>query len=206
MIFTSPLKIEIEPFQNESAAMLAPVVAEAMLSNPLHVAVFKSTNEESLQRQIKLFEKVLQQPGCNLFVARHHQKVVGVMNYYLPGQCQISPFKTINMLPSLCGILGRRLPAVLRWKSAWSKQDPRSPHLHFGPLAVLPSYQKMGIGSQLLQHFCDIADAKRMNAYLETDKNENVGLYMRFGFSVIQTQNVCGVKNWFMWRNAYRSF
>ena len=205
MIITSPLKIDIEALQPESDFPVAPVVAEAMLSNPLHVAVFKSTDAKSLERQVKLFEIVLKQPGCNIFVARHNKKVVGVMNYYLPGQCQISKLKTINMLPSLCGILGRRLPAVLSWKSAWSKQDPRSAHLHFGPLAVLPSYQKKGIGSLLLQHFCDIADSQSMDAYLETDRNENVGLYMRFGFSVIQTQMVCGVRNWFMWRKAYRS-
>ena len=108
------------------------------------------------------------------------------MNYYLPGQCQISKLKTINMLPSLCGILGRRLPAVLSWKSAWSKQDPRSAHLHFGPLAVLPSYQKKGIGSLLLQHFCDIADSQSMDAYLEkSDSGCNASISIFKGLVMI---------------------
>ena len=37
-------------------------------------------------------------------------------------------------------------------------------------------------------------------AYLETDKRENVRLYQRFGFTVVESAEVLGIPNWFMSR------
>jgi hypothetical protein len=37
-------------------------------------------------------------------------------------------------------------------------------------------------------------------SYLETEKPQNVALYQRFGFEVIDEAEVLGVPNWFMWR------
>ena len=45
-------------------------------------------------------------------------------------------------------------------------------------------------------------DAGGEDAYLETDKPENVALYGRFGFEVVEEAEVLGVPNWFMWREA----
>ncbi len=45
-------------------------------------------------------------------------------------------------------------------------------------------------------------DENGENAYLETDKPENVALYSRFGFEVVDEAEVLGVANWFMWREA----
>ena len=45
-------------------------------------------------------------------------------------------------------------------------------------------------------------DAAGEDSYLETDKPENVALYSRFGFEVIDQAEVLGVANWFMWRRA----
>jgi GNAT superfamily N-acetyltransferase len=106
------------------------------------------------------------------------------------------------MLPRLIAILGSKLPAVLEWKTTWEKHDPQLPHLHFGPLAVLPQMQHRGIGSVLLNHFCRIADEQKAKAYLETDKEGNIKLYEKFDFNIIETNMVCGVKNWFMRRDA----
>ncbi len=84
---------------------------------------------------------------------------------------------------------------------AWAKLDPKQPHWHFGPFAVLPERQGQGIGSQLLTYFCEHVDRLGAAAYLETDKPENVRLYQRFGFEVTSEKPVLGVPNWFMWRS-----
>ena len=39
-------------------------------------------------------------------------------------------------------------------------------------------------------------------AYLETDKEENVGYYERFDFETVGEVDVLGVRNWFMRRSA----
>jgi Acetyltransferase (GNAT) family len=143
-------EIKIEAFKSGTLGEVASVVATAMINNPLHLAVFKSNDKKSHLMQKKLFAKVLGLPSCNILVAKYNEKIVGVMNYYLPGKCQVGTFKTIAMLPGLIAILGTKLPGVLEWKTTWAEHDPQSPHLHFGPLAVLPHMQHKGVGSALL--------------------------------------------------------
>jgi hypothetical protein len=54
----------------------------------------------------------------------------------------------------------------------------------------------------MLQAFSAVVDSTGANAYLETDKRENVRLYQRFGFTVEESAEVLGVLNWFMFRAA----
>lgn len=195
------MNIEIKQLTPTGITPAAEVVARAMLHNPLHLAVFGAADDNAVQMQTRMFIEVLQLPPCNLFAAWKDGRIVGVMNYYAPGCCQITPLKTLRMLPGMFGILGNKLPRVLKWKANWAKHDPEERHLHFGPLAVSPAMQGKGIGAALLTRFCMIADARKEAAYLETDKIENVALYERFGFRVIAEDRLFGVKNWFMWRD-----
>ena len=89
-----------------------------------------------------------------------------------------------------------------KWFHIWEQNHPKEHHWHFGPFGVLPERQRQGIGSQLLNYFCEHLDRLGAAAYLETDKPENVQLYQRFGFSVIAEAPVLGVPNWFLWRNS----
>ena len=82
----------------------------------------------------------------------------------------------------------------------WAKHDPEEPHWHLGPVAVDAHLQGMGVGSRLMQAFCAKMDAEHEDAYLETDKPENVRFYERFGFEVVSEQDVLGTPNWFMLR------
>ena len=56
----------------------------------------------------------------------------------------------------------------------------------------------------LMRAFCERMDAAHENAYLETDKPENVRFYERFGFEVVGEQDVLDVPNWFMLRRPAR--
>jgi ribosomal protein S18 acetylase RimI-like enzyme len=196
------MDLEIKRHAHRDMLPAAAVVAQAMLHNPLHLAVFGAADEQAQRKQTSMFIEVLQLPQCNLFTAWKDGRMVGLMNYYAAGCCQITLLKTLGMLPGMFGILGNKLPGVLKWKANWAKHDPKERHLHFGPLAVLPSMQGNGIGSALLARFCVIADSHREAAYLETDKIENVALYERYGFRVIAVDTLFGVKNWFMWRDV----
>jgi GNAT superfamily N-acetyltransferase len=195
-------EFKLEVYKGSAIEEVAGVVAAAMLHNPLHLAVFGASDEKSKKRQTGLFQEVLRQPECHLHVAYKGSEMIGLMNYYLAGHCQIGALKTVRLLPRLALLLGPKLFRVLKWKRAWGRHDPRQPHLHFGPLAVLAPYQGQGVGSALLHRFCQIADAQQLGSYLETDKEENVVLYQKFGFRVVSTDTLLGVKNWFMWRDA----
>ena len=67
-------------------------------------------------------------------------------------------------------------------------------------MAVDAHLQGMGIGSKLMRVFCAKMDAAGEDAYLETDKPENVRFYERFGYEVIGEERVLEVQNWFMRR------
>ena len=54
----------------------------------------------------------------------------------------------------------------------------------------------------MMRVFCARMDAAGEDAYLETDKPINVRFYQRFGFEVVGEQQVLGVTNWFMLRQA----
>jgi hypothetical protein len=54
----------------------------------------------------------------------------------------------------------------------------------------------------LLTEYTRRLDQAGEHSYLETEKPENVALYSRFGFEVIEEAEVVGVPNWFMWREA----
>lgn len=194
------LRYKLEPNKDQNVRPIATVVACAMQTNPMHLAVFGKDNPGSFNIQVNLFELLLELPTSNIVVVKYDNRIVGVMNFYLPGQCQLSKLKTFLKLPRLIRILGTKLPAVLRWKSFWANHDPSNIHFHFGPVAVLPNFQGKGIGSLLISNFCKMCDEQMMNAYLETDKEENLSMYLKFGFQVVRKDVLFDVTCWFMWR------
>jgi GNAT superfamily N-acetyltransferase len=122
-----------------------------------------------------------------------------------PGFCQSDTIEKIKVLPA--AVIGNPIATpfrILNWVGEWARRDPTEPHWHLGPVAVEPFLQGRGIGTAMLNAFCEVVDCTGAQAYLETDKHENVRLYRRFGFSVIESAEVLGVPNWFMRRAAGR--
>ena len=177
--------------------------ARGMRDNPLTVAIFGDGPEQRRQRFRRLIGGVAGALdwGSNMLVARDTDgEIAGVCNMMPPGECLPSPSQQLRMLPSLLSngpyIAGR----TMRWLAVWTKRDPAKRHWHLGPLVVDAHLQGMGVGGRLMQVFCAQMDAAREDAYLETDKPENVSFYERFGFEVIGEQKVFGVTNYFMLR------
>ena len=54
----------------------------------------------------------------------------------------------------------------------------------------------------MLREYTRRLDEAGEDSYLETEKPENVALYSRFGFEVVEENELLGVRNWFMWREA----
>ena len=180
----------------------AQMLARSMASNPLHLAIFKNTNPPALRKQEKMFSFVLRMPHNEMFVAKDNGKIVGVMCYCSSEYCKMSFLNKLISISKMLPALGSSLLPVLKWRMNWETHDYRQPHLHFGPLAVDPAYRNRGIGKALLQHFCKFADSTSQAEYLETDKEENVMLYEKFGFRVVETDVLFGVQNWFMVRTV----
>jgi len=135
-----------------------------------------------------------------VFIAKKDGIVVGMLRTTEWPHCQRSFIQALISLPIM--FIRQRGMAIRRLKArySWSKHHPKEPHWHLGPVAVLPEMQGQGIGSQLVDHFCNYMDKTGGVAFLETETIENVRLYERFGFSVTDEALLIGVRNWFMWR------
>jgi GNAT superfamily N-acetyltransferase len=148
----------------------------------------------------KFMQLALERLPGRTFVAKEDGQIVGGMRMVQWPDCQLPLSKMLPLLPKMIMILKTKIFRVMKWIPVWAKMDPKEPHWHYGPFAVLPERQGQGIGSQLLTYFCERVDEQGGAAYLETDKAENVQLYQRFGFQVTSETPVLGVPNWFMWR------
>lgn len=79
------------------------------------------------------------------------------------------------------------------------------PHYYLFAPGVSPQAQGRGVGGKLVEGMLDRIDDERMPAYLETQKEQNVRLYRRFGFEVAAQEafpKLEGLCNWAMLRKA----
>jgi GNAT superfamily N-acetyltransferase len=181
------------------------IVARGMRDNPLTVAVFGDGAEKRRQRLHRFMCGAARALGWgpNMLVARGADgEIAGVCNMMPPGECLPSPSQQLRMLPSLLSNGSHIAGRTMRWLAVWTKRDPAERHWHLGPLVVDAHLQGTDLGSRMMQVFCAQMDAAREDAYLETDKPENVSFYEWFGFEIVGEQEVLGVTNYFMLRRA----
>jgi len=194
-------RLEIGPLEGSGMEETVGVISRGMLDNPTHIAALGEDPTRRQERIRRIFSAVLPTMGHPFLVARDLDgTILGVLGMAAPGRCQPSPRQRLRLT---LGLLPLGLPALARslsWVGTWAKLDPAEPHWHLGPVAVDTHLQGKGIGSKLMMVFCAQMDAAAADAYLETDKPENVRFYQRYGFQVVGEQQVIGVPNWFMSR------
>lgn len=191
----------IAPLELEDVPVAARLLGRSLCANPMHVAIF-GDGQTALERQERMFTVVLREfPGIKL-AAKLDGQLVGMLRMVRSPLCRLPPAEAARIGPRLVAILGDAAPRVRDWFRVWSEHDPESPHWHLGPVAVDPERQGHGIGSALLERFCQRVNDAGEPAYLETDRRDNVRLYERFGFTLRREVEIQGVSNCFMWRPA----
>jgi GNAT superfamily N-acetyltransferase len=188
-------KLKISFLEKSDISEASRVLSKAMLKVPLHIAVFQGQGEKERKIIKKMFFELLSDlPGIT-FLARINRQIVGVMRMKSCDGSKVSnehaPTEDVNNLDW----------RKLYWHNEWARHDPLNQHWHLGPVGVLPSHQGKGIGTKLLNRFCQEVDACSAPAYLETDTDKNVRFYERFGFEVVNETQIFDVKNRNMWRS-----
>ena len=196
-------RVEVGDTRPEEIPAAVEVVGRALSQNPMAHAVIGSDPEARYKQTKRFFGRLYQVArGQRPLVARLDGRVVASTNDLIAGGCHFGFREGIRILPDAF----RTPPAItirsMRWLAAWERPHPERPHAHFGPFGVLPELQGRGIGSLVLSEYTRRLDAAGEDSYLEADKPENVALYGRFGFEVIDETEVLGVRSWFMWRAA----
>jgi ribosomal protein S18 acetylase RimI-like enzyme len=71
-------------------------------------------------------------------------------------------------------------------------QHLSAPHTYLFFIGVDPDHQGMGYAGRLIRPMLERLDAKGMPCYLNTQNENNVGLYEHFGFRVVDRQVIPG--------------
>jgi ribosomal protein S18 acetylase RimI-like enzyme len=192
--------IYIEPLNLNDFDEAADLLSKAFIRTPFSAKVAGGTTEKH-RRMLKIgFKGMLaKKPGLK-FVARQNGNIVGVMRMVKWPECQNSIPQGIERIPTVLFGRGAAL-RLFKFRSIWHKHDPKKPHWHIDPIGVLPDMQGKGIGSILLSFFCEYIDKEHEAAYHETDMEQNVRLYKKFGYEIVETESIFGITNWFLWRS-----
>ena len=120
-----------------------------------------------------------------------------------PGCWRVSDEAVMALAGPLTELVGAdHLPAFLRAVEAAEAAHPEQEHWYGVFLGTMPDRRRKGSGSGMLNFIIDECDQLGLPFYLETAKAENVALYERFGFRVVQTISLPddGPLLWTMWR------
>jgi len=206
-IETDDPRLEISVLGPDRLMQASAILADGMRDNPLHVAAFGADAARRRRRLARFLGYLVAYVHANgqLLGAYVDGDLVGVLGMMEPGRCRP---RLVGALRFAGRILASNPPGnvlrILRWLSVWARNDPAEPHWHIGPLAVLATYRRQGIGRNLMSHCCRHVDERSATAYLETDLPINVAFYETLGFVVIKCESVLGVPNWFMIRPPCR--
>lgn len=193
--------IEIGPLCPADVAQALDVLTRGMRENPNHIAALGDDQTARSARLRTFLESYRSIGDGEALVARDTTgKIVGVMAMMRPGECRLPSARGAHTLSDFYGEEPDTASRVQRWLDVWSKHDPQDRHWHCGPIAVEAQVQRTGIGSGLLRVLCAQLDAGKENAYLETDTRQSVGFFERFGFEVVDEDEVLGATNWFLLR------
>lgn len=172
----------------------AHVLSIAMQDNPIHIAVLQGHGEGQRVIIEKMFINLFTASPGITFIAEAGKKIVGVMR-----------------MKSCCGSRQQDQPEIALgedkisrriafWHREWARHDPKEQHWHLGPLGVLPSHRGLGVGTALMKIFCKEVDSCLTTAFLETDFDQNVRFYQKFGFETVSTSNIFEIESLYMAR------
>lgn len=106
--------------------------------------------------------------------------------------------EALPFLPEGLFSLGR----VARFENAIKQHWPKEPHWYLAVLSVSPESQGLGHGTALMKPGLALADAQGVGAYLETQRELNVGFYECFGFELVKKIMIDDLPMWLMFRPA----
>lgn len=214
--------IELDTLRPEELPLAAGVAARGMRDNPSSIALFEDDPVRRVRGLEPIYQWVLGSLQGPVLVARRNGIIVGLAALAPPEQCffrqtaaqqkivgvgDMRAAVTVPRVPwRLVLPLLRLGPGALSRLSAWGemgmRHDPQVRHQHVELVVVEAALQGLGIGGVLMDALCREMDAVGDVAYLETDKQENLRFYERFGFEVTGEAAVHDTTNWYMQRRA----
>lgn len=186
-----PSGVAIERLQLDEQTLddVAQVATEAFSDDPFFC--FLMPSEKMRRRGLRIFFRSVvgtSRSVASVYGARGRDgTLVGVAAFVAPGGFPVPFAGQIRQLASAVGALIPRPTALVdgaRYLFATEKAHPHERMWYLQLLAVDPTSQRGGIGAALQDEVYPSIDDEGLDCYLETQKEDNLVYYRRFGYDV----------------------
>ena len=191
--------IEIRKMHASEAEKVAEVDSYAYQNDPITVAIYQFNSEEARKTREKNLIGMYTNNPQETYVALLQYKIIGLIRSF---PCT-GLFKQLEYAEGeLEHFLNNKIEELTKeqrhkwWLLTMKKHDLQIPHSHVGPFAVLPEYQGKGVGSKLFDDY--LKRSTGTTCYLETFTETNAGFYQKRGYTLIETDDVLGMKGYFL--------
>lgn len=187
-----PAGLAVETLVPDAATLheVAGVATEAFADDPFFR--FLSPNDKLRRRGLAIYWRgavaALGERGLTLGVRRGDGRLVGAAAFVRPGGYPLPAISQIRQAGSALRALVARPAAIVsgtKYLRAIDKAHPHEPLWYLEMLVVDPSAQRGGVGAALQDHVYEMADAEAVPSYLETQKEDNLAYYRRFGYETV---------------------
>lgn len=182
--------VPLTPAHVQSAALVA---ARAFANDPMFTYIFP----EAAQRLVGLRRFMLAGLRYGMLYGAVHTTTdgAGTALWLTPEQPEITPGRMVHsgmaLLPITLGLPAfRRFLTFTSYGERVHKALMSEPHWYLLNLAVDPTRQRRGIGSQLLAPTLERADHQQQPCYLETNSPGNILFYAKHGFKVVHAGQI----------------
>jgi GNAT superfamily N-acetyltransferase len=170
----------------------AQVASRAFFDDPFFE--YLSPNDRLRERGLMIFFRANLAhlgEGARVVTVRDENNVIKGVAGWLPTGCYPQSLGTqLAQVPGTLRALYRRPRALLdgnKYLTQMAKSHPKEPHWYLYLLVADPSVQRSGIGTTLLEHGLAHADEEGVGSHLETQKEDNLPYYRRFGYELSTT-------------------
>jgi GNAT superfamily N-acetyltransferase len=190
---TAPPGVRIEVLDHRPQTMeeVARVATAAFLDDPFFC--FLTPNRSLRRRGLQIFWKAMVgavgERGVVYGARQEDGRLVGAATWVRPGRYPLPVRAQLQQARGAFWAMIPRPPALLagsRYLLAIDKVHPREPHWYLELLVVDPEAQRGGIGAALQAETYQKADQEGLASYLETQKEDNLAYYRRFGYEVAE--------------------
>jgi len=181
------LRIDRAPLTASELDECAVVGLRAFYTDPffVYLAPRAHTRNRGLYLFIRTALKYLG-PGGRISTVRNDEgRILAVAGWVSPGGYPQPAMTQLASVPGTLRALYRRPKALvdgMSYLNAIAKAHPKEEHWYLYLLFVDPEAQRQGLGGVLLADRLSDVDQQGLPAYLETQKEDNIPYYRRFGF------------------------
>lgn len=187
----------------EDTGEIATILGEAFDDDPI-ISYMLGNSGRANDFFRALFQYIYLPFDCSFYVSNGDEEMMGCALWSKPGQdpnaLSLGFFQVL--WHNRRNISFDSLKRLLAISSLCQRYHPQEPHYYLCALGVKAPFRRQGVASRLLTHVLAIADQEQVLAYLENSKEQNLTLYQKHGFEVID-QHVLpnGSPIWFMQRS-----